>query len=243
VNRFTRTLDLSGYRQFYLAFGDANFRKQDWALGAKGLPSPLNDLVRLFLLQEAVARKRLGVILEPELIEELLDCGALRQQGVNLASNSFFLIYCRSHAVLCQMVVHPLAYFGDDSVALAALQTPSPGGNVLDLCCGTGIQSFVAAGYAAKVTGVEIQRETWRIAELNRRINGIGPRVRFVCESAEAFAKTSREIYDRILFNPPGPDGAGLQIPFGREWRPGRPGGDAADHSSVRPPAFAEWKS
>jgi methylase of polypeptide subunit release factors len=203
VNRFLRRLEQSGYRQFYLAFGDANFRKQDWTLGARGLASPLSELVKLFLLQESVARKKVLRFLQPELIEELLACGVLCEQGANLKSNSFFLIFCRAHALFCQMVVHPLAYFGDDSLALAALQTPAPGGNVLDLCCGTGIQSFVAAGYASKVTGVEIQRETWRIAELNRRLNNLGQRVRFVCDSAEQFARTSKETYDRILFNPP----------------------------------------
>jgi hypothetical protein len=42
-----------------------------------------------------------------------------------------------------------------------------------------------------------------RIAELNRRLNGLEDRVRFVCASAESFARASTEKYDRILFNPP----------------------------------------
>lgn len=203
MNRFLRTLEQSGYRQFYLAFGDANFRKKDWTLGARSLPSPLIELVKLFLLQEPVATKKVLRFLEPELIEELLACGVLGAHGASLKSNSFFLIFCRSYALFCQMVLHPLAYFGDDSVALAVLQTPAPGGSVLDLCCGTGIQSFVAASHAAKVTGVEIQRKTWQIAELNRRLNNVGQHVRFVCESAEDFASRTKETYDRVLFNPP----------------------------------------
>ena len=118
-------------------------------------------------------------------------------------SNSYFLIYCRSYAMFCQITPNPWAYFGDDSIALATYQTPAPGGRVLDLCSGPGIQSFVASSQAAQVTGVEIRKETWRIAELNRRLNGLGERVKFVCSSAEAFARSGKEKYDRILFNPP----------------------------------------
>lgn len=203
MSRFLRTLEQSGYRQFYLAFGDANFRKQDWSLGAKGLPNPLSDFVQLFLLQQPVVRRKLRAYLEPDLLDELLDCGILRQEGQHVASNSFFLIYCRSAAVFCQMAMHPMAYFGDDSVALATLQSPVPDGRVLDLCCGAGIQSFVAAAYAAKVTGVEVQRQTWRIAQLNCRLNNLSRRVRFVCKPIEEFASDNGEGYDRILFNPP----------------------------------------
>jgi SAM-dependent methyltransferase len=203
VKRFLQTLQDSGYRQFYLAFGDANFRQQDWPTGAEGLSGPLLCLVKLFLLQHPVPEKLGMTIMGGEFVEELIDCGILRQKSGKLASNSFFLIFCRSQAFFCQMTEDPLAYFGDDSVALATLQTPTPGGNVLDLCCGPGIQSFVAAAHAAEVTGVELRRETWRIAELNARLNGLEGRVRFVCDSAEGFAKAGTQKYDRILFNPP----------------------------------------
>ena len=203
MNRFIETLRASGYRQFYLAFGEANFRKQDWPAGAQGLTGQLLDLVKLFMLQEPVPRKRAAALLGLELLAEFIKCGILLEQKGELISNSFYLLCCRSQAFFCQMNAHPMAYFGDDSVALATLQTPAPGGKVLDLCCGPGIQSFVASAHAAEVTGVEIRQETWAIAELNRRLNGLSGRVKFVCDSAEGFARANSELYDRILFNPP----------------------------------------
>jgi SAM-dependent methyltransferase len=203
VNQFIQTLQKSGYRQFYLAFGDANLRYQDWPLGAKDLSSPLLDLIKLFLLQQPLPRKKAKALLGEKFIAELIQCGIVSEQSDALKSNSYFLIYCRSYAMFCQIAPNPWAYFGDDSIALATYQTPAPGGHVLDLCCGPGIQSFVASSHAAKVTGVEIRKETWRIAELNRRLNGLGERVKFVCNSADGFAMTSKEKYDRILFNPP----------------------------------------
>ncbi|PWU18820.1 MAG: hypothetical protein C5B50_08100 [Verrucomicrobia bacterium] len=220
VRPFREKLERSGYRQFYLSFGDANFRIKDWPIGARDLSGDLRDLVKLFLLQEALPRESATKLLGSEFTNELIECGILVGQPsikdgtasrftfhvsrfTHLVSNSFFLIFCRSHALFCQMSRHPMAYFGDDSLALISFQTPAPGGNVLDLCCGPGIQSFVAAAYAAKVTGVEIRPETWRVAELNRRLNDAAERVKFVCSSAEQFARKSKEKFDRIIFNPP----------------------------------------
>jgi SAM-dependent methyltransferase len=203
LKQFLETLKASGYRQFYLAFGDANFRKHDWPAGAKNLTGALLDLVKLFLLQEPVPSKRATALLGKDFARELIQCEVLREQGKDFRSNDFYLIFCRSYALLCQMNANPCAYFGDDSLALATLQTPAPGGTVLDLCCGPGIQGFVAASSAARVTGVEIRKETWRVAELNRRLNNLGERVTFVCKSAEEFARSDKQKFDRILFNPP----------------------------------------
>lgn len=198
-----QTLSQSGYRQFYLAFGDSNFRTTDWTTAAKDLTGPLRELVRLFLLQQPVKRRRVEEILGPDAVRQLGDCGVLLDQNGELASNSFYLIVSRSFNLLCQMNAQPWAYFGEDSLALAMMQTPACGGRVLDLCCGPGIQSFVASTHARDVTGVEIKPETWRIAELNRGLNGLSDRVRFVRSSAEDFSRQDSRQYDLILFNPP----------------------------------------
>lgn len=202
MNRFIQTLKESGYRQFYLTFGDANLRQKDWALGAKSISGPLLDLVKLYLLQEPVPRKRVAPLLGEDAIAELLECGVLLEKSGTFRTDAFLLIYCHGHAMFCQMKPDTFAYFGDDSLALATYQTPAPGGRVLDLCSGPGIQSFIAGNHAAKVTGVEIRRETWRIAQLNLRLND-AQRVEFICSSAEDFAGTTDEKFDRILFNPP----------------------------------------
>src|SRR5579884_3392873 len=159
MNRFIQTLRESGYRQFYLAFGDANLRQKDWFLAAKTLRGPLLDLVKLFLLQQPVPRAHAMALLGEDSLGDLLKCGILLQKSGQIISDAFLLIYCHGHAMFCQMKPDTFAYFGDDSLALATYQTPAPGGRVLDLCSGPGIQSFIAANYAAKVTGVEIRRE------------------------------------------------------------------------------------
>jgi release factor glutamine methyltransferase len=203
MNQFIQSLRDSGYRQFYLSFGDANFRHRDWRAGAENLSGSLLDLVRLFLLQERTPFKRAAALLGNQFAAELIECGVLRKETGGVASNSFYLVSCRSQMFFCQMTANPFAYFGEDSVALATLQTPAPGGSVLDLCCGPGLQSFVAAGSAASVTGVEIRKETCRITAINRRLNSLEDRVQIVCDSVEGFAQVDARKYDRILFNPP----------------------------------------
>jgi SAM-dependent methyltransferase len=202
LKHFLETLAVSGYRQFYLSFGDANFRKQDWLTGAKGLQSPLLDLVKLFLLQQPVSRKIVLGLLGPEACHDFVDAGILVEERRFIRSNSFYLIFCRSHALLCQMTPDTTAYFGDDSLALATWQTPTRG-SVLDLCSGPGIQSFVAAGTASAVLGVDISKAACRIADLNRRLNQLENKVSFVCRSVQDFAAAGPAKFDQILFNPP----------------------------------------
>ncbi|MEI6076265.1 MAG: methyltransferase domain-containing protein [Verrucomicrobiota bacterium] len=198
-----QNLQDSGYRQFYLSFGDSNLRTVDWGDAARSLQGQLRDLVGLFLLQETLERGSVTALLGEELVEEFCSANILCSRKGGLACNDFYLIVSRSFYLLCQMNARPWAYFGDDSIALATLQSPARGGRVLDLCCGPGIQSFVASTHAREVTGVEIRPETWRIAEINSRLNGLEERVSFCNKSAEEFAKADSGEYDLILFNPP----------------------------------------
>lgn len=203
MKSFLDNLNQSGYRQFYLTFGDGNLRKGDWQTGASSLSGAARDLVGLFLLGEPLARNKTESLVGAELAEELAQLGILARENGDYRSAGFLLLSCRSYLFFCQLTEAPWAYFGEDSIALAVLQTPAPGGRVLDLCAGPGIQSFVASGHAAEVTGVEVRKEASRVAELNRRLNGIGDRLRFVCDAAENFARLEGQPYDRILFNPP----------------------------------------
>ena len=66
MNQFLKTLQASGYRQFYLAFGDANLRYQDWPLAAKDLTGPLQALVGFFLLQQPLPLKQAKALLGKE---------------------------------------------------------------------------------------------------------------------------------------------------------------------------------
>lgn len=74
--------------------------------------------------------------------------------------------------------------------------------NVLDLCCGIGTISLLAAKRAAFVLGVEINPQAIQDAKLNARLNGI-ENTEFVAMDAEAFMERLGEKPDVIFLDPP----------------------------------------
>jgi release factor glutamine methyltransferase len=208
-------LGRTGYLPFYLYFGDGNLRVRDWTIAARRLNDPLESLVNLFLLQKPVRRRAVEELLGDGIIDELKAAEILRNGGADLASNSFSLLSFRSNVYFAQLNDNPYAYFGEDSVALATYQTPVPGGEILDLCSGPGIQALIAARSARHVTGVEINPKASKVARVNQKMNEPGSRVEFINMSLTDFASANTRRYDRILFNPPlVPVPADMNYPF-----------------------------
>ena len=203
LKALVETLNRCGYLPFYLFFGDGNFRMREWKAAARKLTEPLRSLVRLFLLQMPVRRAAMSRIVGEQTLAQLVNTGILLERGAELASNSFGLLSFRSCLCFCQLNPDPWAYFGRDSAALATYQSYVPGGRVLDLCSGPGIQALLAARSARSVTGVEISRPAWQVALLNQEVNSVGNHLRFVNLSLEEFARRNHQQFDRILFNPP----------------------------------------
>ncbi len=196
-------LGRAGYLPFYLYFGDGNLRVGDWAVAAQRLSEPLRSLVQLFLLQSPANRRHVTAALGECLVERMKHFGVIRNGGSTFECQSFSLLSFRSNLYFCQLNDDPFAYFGEDSVALGTYQSPAPGGDVLDLCSGPGIQALIAARNARHVTGVEVNPKAWSIAKLNKELNHVGDHVELVNSSLQDFAKTNTRKFDRILFNPP----------------------------------------
>jgi hypothetical protein len=203
MKAFLHHLRQSGYAQFYGSFGDGNLRMEDWPVAARSVNGSLKDFVDLFLLGRPLPARRALPLIGSKLVAELIEAGILHRGKGRLISNTFRLVVCRSYLLFFELGMNTRAYFGEDSVALATLQSRALGGRVLDLCAGPGIQSFVASAHAGAVTGVELRKETCRVAEINCRMNGLQDRVRFVCSSLEDYAPSDRQTYDLILANPP----------------------------------------
>lgn len=203
MKAFVDGITRSAYLPFYLYFGDGNLRMSDWASAADALPEPSKALVHLFLLQKPVKESAIVAVIGKPAIDELVEAKILRREKTQLKTNDFCLISFQSYLYFAQVNSEPWAYFGEDSIALGMYQTPVPGGTVLDLCSGPGIQSLVASRAAKRAVGVEINPDASRVARLNQRMNGIGSHLEFVNFSLEDFARRNTEKFDRILFNPP----------------------------------------
>lgn len=121
-------------------------------------------------------------------------------------------------------------------IALADLQ---PGHRVLDLACGTGDLTWMAAAHAAEVVGTDINAHMMRLAE-GKRVQ-VPARVSFVQADAGAlpFADAS---FDRVTCGYAGrgfPDWPGV---LSEVLRVLKPGGTFWNLDFARPP-FAPWDS
>jgi release factor glutamine methyltransferase len=111
-----------------------------------------------------------------------------------------------------------------------------PGGDVLDLCSGTGALAVVAAlGKARSVTAVDVSRRAALSARLNARVNGVRVRAR----RGDLFAPVAGETFDLIVSNPPYLPAPEERRPRGRArgWDGGRDGRSVLDRICAEAPA------
>lgn len=85
------------------------------------------------------------------------------------------------------------------AITLAGL---TPAQSVLDLCCGIGTISLLAAKQAQTVTGVEIVRQAVSDARANALANHIA-NARFLCQEAEQFLEQCTQPADVVFLDPP----------------------------------------
>ena len=203
MKNLRHALQESGYNQFYLFFGEVNMRYRDWAVAATGMSAPLRLLVSLFLLGEAVPTARAVELVGESATSELMAANILKAEGSTLKSNSFHLILFRGLYYFCQVISDPIAYLGEDSIALMQYQTPILNSRILDLCSGPGIQAMCAAQRGNRVTSVEQRKETCEIQRINLRLNCLNDQVEVVQATAQEFADSKTGRFAQILFNPP----------------------------------------
>lgn len=81
---------------------------------------------------------------------------------------------------------------------------------VLDVCCGIGTISLLAAAKAKSVIGIEINPQAVRDAKYNAQQNGIA-NVRFICVNEGHYKWNGKDHYDIVIADPPR---AGLSADF-----------------------------
>ena len=93
-----------------------------------------------------------------------------------------------------------------DAVILASLPSPKPGESLLDLGTGCGIIPLILAFRhpGIRITGVEVQPELARLAELNASSNGMQDRIRILhLDMRRLSAEMLNGPVDWIITNPP----------------------------------------
>jgi|GEM_PF-6874603 len=91
-------------------------------------------------------------------------------------------------------------YIGPDSFNLSSIIPRMRAERALDLCTGSGIQSFILSNSSNVVDAVDINDDALLVANLNSRLNGIS-NVKFI--KSDLFDKLKDKEYDLIVSNPP----------------------------------------
>ncbi|OUL18906.1 carbamoyltransferase [Nostoc sp. RF31YmG] len=170
--------------------------------------SILADLIRLFLLRGALTQARLQEIFGNEVFSTLCSLGMLIQRGENWVSRvDLFAVAGLYVATDHRYMILPedridedvVMYVGMDSMGLVYTAPQYPANRVLDLCCGSGIQSLVASRYTKEAIGVDINPRAIRFARFNAQLNGISNTHFYLGDLYDA----ASGYFDTILANPP----------------------------------------
>jgi methylase of polypeptide subunit release factors len=167
--------------------------------------TPLNALIRLFVIgspvDEAAARRALTPL------EDWIRAGLIETHGgavhglVRLLPFRDLLLACDHADVLEQGGrLEQVMGITASSVALVDFAVRKPIGAALDLGCGGGIQSFMAAAHSREVCGADRSARSVAFAHFNAGLNGISN-----CEfqQGDSYEPVRGRKFDLVVSNPP----------------------------------------
>ena len=168
-----------------------------------------SDLVRLFQLRAAVPRHRVEAIFSGDDLRTMLDLGMITatenevRGGVDLFCSDGFL-FATDHRYMIRsedaLDEDPVMYIGMDSHGLVQTAPREACGNLLDLCCGSGVQGIVATRYARQVIAVDINPRAIRFSRFNAQLNGV---TNHEARQGSLYDVVEGLWFDAILANPP----------------------------------------
>lgn len=169
-------------------------------------PGPLALLARLFVGGLAVPAESVQATLEAAGVAALAGCGLLRieQDGAAraLAALAPFegLLVAFDRRDLHELrasdyVLGP----GPATRRVSDLRLLRPGGQVLDLGCGSGALACLAARDGARVTGIDVNPRALAFARFNAELNGVEVELL----QGDLFAPVAGRRFDLVVCNPP----------------------------------------
>lgn len=214
IAQLRRALDAAGYSDAGLrqAFGaelsTLNWRRQaPWYLRRFSAPTPLNTLIRLFLLHAPVTEEELRAALPGFDSARLAALGLVNagQDGIrspiSLAAHDGLLFAhdprTDSDARLAQDHVLGVTI---SSLTLAFLTVRSPARLALDLGTGCGIQALLAARHSEHVIATDTNARALNYTAFNARLNGMD---NVECRQGHLFEPVAGCQFDLIVSNPP----------------------------------------
>lgn len=185
------------------------------ALGPKRLPpllrrtgggTPLETLVRLFLLGVAEDADVAARAFDPMSVQDWADLGLVEVEGGSVRATVQLRRY--QELVVAFDFARPGAGVPADyvmgispsSLTLAGVTIRRPSRATLDLGTGSGFQAFLAAAHSEQVVATDRNPRAVEIASFNARLNGL-PHVSVV--EGDLFDPVGAREFDLIVSNPP----------------------------------------
>jgi len=168
--------------------------------------SPLETLIRLFLIGVAVEAGAARRAAEPMGVERWAEAGLVAMQGASVVG-SVRLLPFRWLLLAFDLPLQPgrlrpnyVMGVGNSSLTLAALTVRRPCSLALDLGTGCGFLAFLAARHSRAVVATDRNPRAMHLAAFNARLNGLA---NVECLEGDLFEPVAERQFDLIVSNPP----------------------------------------
>lgn len=172
-----------------------------------GGETPLETLIRLFLIEVPVELSLLKRAIEPMGLDDWVEMGLISvNDGSALAELKLFpyqdmvIAYDIPRRLLSDEGYDYVMGIGGSSLTLANLTVRKEMGRALDLGAGCGFQAFLASRHCSHVIAVDRNPRAVAIADFNARLNGIEA---MECREGDLFGPVEGMTFDLIVSNPP----------------------------------------
>ena len=169
--------------------------------------TPLDTLIRLFLIEAPVDTARLSEAIAPMTPGEWEEMGLITlRSGQAVARMKLFpyqdmvIAYDLPRRLLTEEGADYVMGVGGSSITLASLTVRQPCARALDLGTGCGFHAFLAAKHSARVIAVDRNPRAAALAAFNARLNGL-PQVEV--REGDLFGPVEGMTFDLIVSNPP----------------------------------------
>jgi hypothetical protein len=166
--------------------------------------SPLDILVRLFLLGDVVPAEALAAAIAPAFPDDWARVGLLAA-GPDGARAAVELIPYQGLLLAADWPNgagggEPVMGVAASTRALADMAVRRPAGRALDLGTGCGVLALLAAGHCGEVVATDLNPRAAHFARFNALLNG---RANVACRAGDLFGPARGEQFDLIVCNPP----------------------------------------
>jgi SAM-dependent methyltransferase len=173
-----------------------------------GSGSPLDTLIRLFLIDVPCETDAVRKTFESLKIEELIEAGILGKSGNDMVEagikilphRGLYIAFDRPGLLLTGLKENYVMGIGSSTLTLSNVTIRKHSLNTLDLGCGCGYHALLAASHSGIVYASDINERALDFTRFNAALNGFD-NIECVCGSL--FEPFAGKKFDLIISNPP----------------------------------------